>query len=49
MLERVLRFLKVTSFVMVALMLSGETCWSAPAMAGSAGAGVMGCPVAADC
>ena len=47
MLERVLRLLKLTSLVMVALMLSGETCWRAAAMAGSTGAGVMGWPAGA--
>src|ERR1700761_7448315 len=49
MLERVLRLLKETSLVMVALMWSGETCARAAAMAGSAGAAVMGRPVVRGC
>src|SRR5580698_3322963 len=49
MLEMVLRLLKVTSLAMMALMLSGETCWRAAAMAGSAGAGAMGWPVGSGC
>src|ERR1017187_6939187 len=43
MLESVLRLLKVTSLAMSAWMRSGEMCWRAAAMAGSAGAGTMGC------
>src|SRR5271156_4959574 len=49
MLERVLRLLKVTSLAMTAWMLAGETCWRAAAMAGSAGAGVMGASVGSGC
>src|SRR5215468_5369452 len=43
MLESVLRLLKLTSFSMVAWMRSGETWVRAAAMAGSEGAGAMGC------